>query len=161
MKALIRPDRKKPLDTVMEAAMQPLADFLRALHSAKGPAPPTSHDHLAHGLGYLGFGVGLVQLLSPWRFTRMLGLRGKEGLVRAYGARAIAAGALTLFDGRAGLFARLLGGGLDLAALAPALGRRNRKRNNAAAAAAVVGTILLLDVVVALSAPPRRAKRRR
>ncbi|HMA51383.1 MAG TPA: hypothetical protein VKP60_16605 [Magnetospirillaceae bacterium] len=161
MKALIWPDTKSPLDSLREAATQSLAGLMRAIRPAHGPAPPTGADRLARGLAYLSFGAGLAELLWPWRFTHMLGLRGKEGLVRAYGARGIAAGILTLFNDRAGLIARLLGGGLDLAALTPALGRRNRKRDNAAAAAAVVGTILLLDVLVAIGSPRRRAKRRR
>lgn len=161
MKALIWPDRESPLDTARKAAAQSLASLLRTLGLAKGPTPPTGFDRLSRGLGYLSLGVGLAKFLTPWRFTHMLGLRGREGLVRAYGAREIAAGALALVNGRAGVIARLLGGGLDLAVLAPALGRRNRKRQNAAAAAAVVGTILLLDILVALNSSHRRAKRRR
>ncbi len=156
MKALIWPAEKSRFDAMRDAAMQSVTDLVRRVRPSSGPPTLTGTDHLARGLGYLSFGIGLAELLSPWRFTHMLGLRGQEKLVRAYGAREIAAGVLSLVNRRAGLFARLLGGGLDLAALAPAIGRRNRKRDNAAIAAAVVGTILLLDVLVAATSPRRR-----
>lgn len=116
----------------------------------EGPSSLTSADRMARMLGWLSFGIGMAELLAPYRIASKIGLYGKGGLVRSYGIREIAAGILTLsIDRQAGLISRIVGDGLDMATLVPALNRRNRKRGNAATALLAVGLITLLDVCAA------------
>src|SRR5581483_3328947 len=94
------------------------------------------------------FGLGLVELLAPRSVTRALGMEGKEALVRAYGAREIGAGFMSLsIDRRTGLWGRVIGDGLNVATLLPALRRDNPKRDNVRLAIAMVMGVTLLDVI--------------
>lgn len=114
----------------------------------KGPSSLTGSDRLARALGWLSIGLGLAELAMPGRLAAMLGMKDKEGLIRAYGARELAAAVPTLsIDKRLGLAARIAGDALDLGTLASALGRDNPKRGNAAVATAVIVGITLLDVL--------------
>ena len=47
---------------------------------------------LAMGLGWFSLGLGLYELLAPEHLSRVLGLEGREGLLRFYGLREIGAG---------------------------------------------------------------------
>jgi hypothetical protein len=107
-------------------------------------------DRLARTLGWLSLGLGLVELLAPRRVTRSLGLQGREGLVRAYGAREIGAGLVSLsVDKKAGLWSRVAGDGLDIVTLLPALRDDNPKRNNVVLALTAVVGIALVDLIAA------------
>ncbi|MBB4615981.1 hypothetical protein [Sphingomonas abaci] len=113
----------------------------------KGPSSLTGADQLARALGWFSVGLGLAELIAPGRLARTLGLDGKEGLIRAYGARELASAVPTLsIDKSVGLAARIGGDALDLATLAGALHRDNPKWRNAAVATALVAGITLLDV---------------
>jgi hypothetical protein len=113
-----------------------------------GPSSLGAADQLARGLGWLGIGLGMAQLLAPQRFTQALGMGGMEPLVRAFGAREIASGMLTLStEKRLGLWTRLGGDALDIAALAPALDGYNPKRKNVKLAIAMVLGVSVLDIV--------------
>ena len=50
-----------------------------------GPSSLGGADRLARALGWFSLGLGLAELLAPRLFTHALGMRGSEGLVRAYG----------------------------------------------------------------------------
>jgi len=114
----------------------------------KGPSSLTGADRLARALGWFSVGLGIAELVAPGRLARSLGLDGKKGLIRAFGARELASAVPTLsVDKPIGLAARLAGDALDLATLATALGRSNPKRRNAAIATALVVGITLLDLV--------------
>lgn len=114
---------------------------------AKGPGSLTSWDQLARGLGWFSFGLGAAELVAPGRIAKSLGLDGKEWLIRAYGAREIAAGIPTLsMDKQVGLASRIAGDAIDLATLAPALRRDNPKRRNAMIATAAVAAVTALDI---------------
>jgi hypothetical protein len=114
----------------------------------KGPSSLTGADRLARALGWFSIGLGLTELVAPGRLARTLGLDGKEGLIRAYGARELASAVPTLsIDKPIGLGARIGGDALDLATLATALGRDNPQRRNAAIATALVAGITLLDLL--------------
>jgi hypothetical protein len=127
---------------------------------ATGPSSLGASDRLARALGWLSFGLGLVELLAPRRLTRALGMEGRENLVRLYGAREIGAGMLTLsLDKEIGLLSRMAGDALDLATLAPALRRDNPKRRNAEIALVMVFGVALLDVVGARAVPVRHNRR--
>lgn len=114
----------------------------------KGQSSLTGPDRLARALGWFSVGLGIAELVAPGRIARALGLEGKEGLIRAYGARELASAVPTLsIDKPVGLAARIGGDGLDLATLATALHSDNPKRRNAAIATAMVVGITVLDVV--------------
>lgn len=114
----------------------------------KGPSSMTSADRLARALGWLSIALGIAELVAPGRIARTLGLEGKDGLIRAYGARELASAVPTLsIDKPVGLAARIGGDVLDLATLAAALRPTNPKRHNAAIATALVVGITLLDLV--------------
>src|SRR5215208_7371781 len=61
-----------------------------------GPSSLSGADRLAKGLGWFSLVLGAAELIAPQRITRALGMEGKEALVRAYGAREIASGMLSL-----------------------------------------------------------------
>src|SRR3954454_14162447 len=80
-----------------------------------GPSSLGPSDQLAKALGWFSLGLGLAELVAPHAITRALGMQGKEGLIRAYGAREILAGVVSLSpDKQAGLWSRLAGDGLDI-----------------------------------------------
>jgi hypothetical protein len=113
----------------------------------KGPSSLTSADRLARALGWFSVALGMVELVSPQRLANSIGLDGREGLIRAYGARELASAIPTLsVDKHVGLLARIGGDALDLATLATALRPSNPKLRNAAVATALVAGITLLDV---------------
>lgn len=113
----------------------------------KGPSSLTSADKLARGLGWFSIGLGVVELVAPGRIARALGLEGREGLIRAYGARELASAIPTLsIDKPIGLAARIAGDALDLGTLSTALHQGNPKRDNAMIATALVIGITLLDL---------------
>jgi hypothetical protein len=84
---------------------------------------------LSTGLGWFSIALGAAELLAPRRITRALDAEGREGVVKAFGAREIAAGLAILqapaHAERVGT--RVAGDALDLAALA--LAARNAPRN--------------------------------
>jgi hypothetical protein len=100
----------------------------KILHT--GPSSLSAADRLARGLGWFSIGVGLTELFASGQITRALGLDGKEAMVKAFGAREIASGILSLSsEKRLGLWSRVLGDGLDIAMLASAERRRLRRTN--------------------------------
>lgn len=114
-----------------------------------GPSALPAADRMAKALGWFSIGLGLAEIFAPHRITRALGMRGSEGLVRAFGARELAAGMMTLsVEKPVGLMSRVAGDGLDLATLYFAYQRRNRKRDNVATAIGAVVGITILDIVV-------------
>ncbi|GGE01454.1 hypothetical protein GCM10011390_20410 [Aureimonas endophytica] len=113
----------------------------------KGPSSLSGADKLARALGWLSIGLGIVELVAPGRLARTLGLDGKEGLIRAYGARELASAIPTLsVDQPVGLAARIAGDALDIGTLATGFHRENPKRDNTAIALALVIGITLLDL---------------
>lgn len=126
----------------------------------KGPSSLTGADRLARTLGWISIGLGVIQLVAPGKLARTLGLDGKEGLIRSYGARELASAVPTLsVDKQVGLASRIGGDMLDLGTLASAVHPDNPKRNNAAIATAIVVGITLLDLVAysGVKAAHRRA----
>lgn len=90
-----------------------------------GASSLSASDRLARGLGWFSLALGAVELMAPGYITRTLGLNGKEALVRAYGARELAAAVPTLsVDSQVGLASRIAGDVMDIATLLPALRTR-------------------------------------
>jgi hypothetical protein len=115
-----------------------------------GPSSLTAPDRLGKALGWFSLGLGLIELLAPYRITRALGMEGQEALVRAYGAREIGSGMLSLSTERTlGLWSRVGGDGIDIATLLTALRDDNPKKHNVTTALAMVGGITVLDMLAA------------
>lgn len=125
-----------------------------------GPSSLGSADRLARALGWASIGLGIVELLAPSQITRAIGMEGHESMVRAFGMREIGSGFVSLGPEKdAGLWSRVAGDGLDMAALlAAALRRRNPKRGNAGMALACIAGITLLDMASAEAATARHAR---
>ena len=120
-----------------------------------------SSDKLARALGWFSLGLGLAELIAPRAITRALGMEGSETLVRAYGAREIGAGVLSLsVDKQYGLWSRVAGDGLDIATLCVGLRDSNPKRDNVALSLALVLGITVLDFIAAQATTARHARPR-
>lgn len=143
--------------------MTSIANITRAAGDPKilrsGPSSLGGPDRLARALGWFSLGLGLAELLAPHRFTRALGLDGKEALVRAYGAREIAAGLMSLsVERQAGLWSRVAGDGIDLTTLLAGLRHDNPKRDNVALALGMVLGVTALDIIGAQATGTRHAR---
>lgn len=105
---------------------------------------------LARALGWFSIGLGLMEIVAPRRMAGRLGLRGRHGLVRAFGLRELAAGTVILLDdGRnpAWLWARVAGDLMDLGLLETSHPYTRRRRKNLLAAKAAVIGATALDVL--------------
>lgn len=124
-----------------------------------GPSSLSGVDRLAKGLGWFSIGLGVAELVAANRITRTLGMEGKENLVRACGAREIAHGVLSLSpDKHLGLWSRVAGDGLDIAALMTAMRPDNPKRDNVGMALAAVLGVTVLDVIGAQGVTARHSR---
>jgi len=131
----------------------------KILHS--GPSSLGMPDRLSRALGWFSLALGFAELLAPKRITRALGMEGNENLVRAFGAREIGAGVLSLSpDSHIGLWSRVAGDGLDIAALLTGLRDDNPKRENVTIALAMVSGITLLDIIGAQTTTRRHSRNR-
>lgn len=122
----------------------------------------TGIDRAARLLGWFSLGLGLAELVAPKRITEAIGLEGKEGLVRAYGAREVAAGMTSLaVEADVGVWSRVAGDLVDIGTIAYAMRDADdrQKRNAGYALAAVVG-ITLLDAFVASQLTRQRSRSR-
>src|SRR5687768_13673830 len=106
-----------------------------------------AHD-LAYGLGWFSIALGAAELIAPQALARTLGMRGSEGLLRAYGIREIATdfAILSSKDPAPWVWTRVGGDALDLATLATGLHSDNPKRENVGVALAAVAGVTALDV---------------
>ncbi|QOG18151.1 hypothetical protein FOM02_13095 [Bradyrhizobium sp. SEMIA] len=143
-------------------AIGQIANFVRSKGDPKvvstGPSSFGASDRMARNLGWFSLGLGALEMLAPERVTRALGMQGQERLVRAYGAREIASGVLSLSaDKNAGLWSRVAGDGLDIVTLMGGLHADNPKRGNVALALLMVGGITLLDFATAKEVGARHA----
>ena len=117
-----------------------------------GPSSYKPVDNLGRALGWFSMGLGLTELLAPQVLTRWLGVEGKEGLVRAYGAREIASGIMCLsVNNDYGAYSRVGGDLIDLASLASAYRNDNPKKGNVATALALVAGITIIDALAGRS----------
>ncbi|MCJ8521398.1 hypothetical protein ABID21_004484 [Pseudorhizobium tarimense] len=124
-----------------------------------GPSSLSSTDRLARNLGWFSIGLGLAEMFAARSISRAIGMEGSENLIRAFGAREVASGMLTLsVERKAGLYSRVAGDALDLAVLSTAVKDDNPKRGNAAIALAMVAGVTLLDVAAALGTRQQRLR---
>jgi hypothetical protein len=104
----------------------------------------------ARALGWFSIGLGLAELLAPRTLARFLGIEGREGLLRAYGAREIATGIGILNSSNPApwLWGRVAGDALDIASLGKALAGSEKTGGVTAALGALAG-VTLADVATA------------
>jgi hypothetical protein len=108
----------------------------------------------ARGLTGFSIGLGLTELLAPEQVSKVSGVPLEPGLVRAYGLREIAAGALIAMSPAVGLWARVAGDALDIGTV---LGKaRDADRRRVALTVAMLVGVTVLDLWAA-----RRSSRRR
>jgi hypothetical protein len=119
------------------------------------------------GLGFFSISLGLIEVAAPGRLARWLGVEGKTAkrVIGLFGARELLAGGM-LLRGPAvstNVWNRVIGDGMDAAALALAFTRSDRKGPVAGALAFVAGAALLdfvaargLDEETARTFPPVR-----
>lgn len=122
----------------------------------------TGTDRAARLLGWFSLGLGLAELIAPGKITQAIGLEGKEGLVRAYGARELAAGVTSLaVEADVGVWSRVAGDLVDIGTIAYGMrdADERQKRNASIALAAVVG-ITLIDAFVASRLSHQRSRSR-
>ena len=102
---------------------------------------------VARGLGWFSIGLGLAEVIAGRRIGRSLGMEDKGWLLRVFGVREIAAGAMILASDRprAGVWARVAGDALDLAALGSGFTGENPEKENLTVAFAAVAGITALD----------------
>src|SRR5439155_13739234 len=114
-----------------------------------GPSSLKPLDRAGRMLGWASFALGATELLAPRAVTRWLGMEGREGLIRAYGAREIGAGILCLStNSDLGALSRAGGDLIDLATLATAYRDDNPKKANVGWAIAAVVGIAIADAAV-------------
>lgn len=107
-------------------------------------------DQAARTLGWFSLALGAAELFAAPSLARMLGIRGKENLIRAFGVREIMAGMTTLSTEKpTGLWSRFGGDLLDIAALCAVYRDDNPKKQNVGLALATVLGITLIDLVAA------------
>jgi hypothetical protein len=124
-----------------------------------GPSSLRAVDRLGKGLGWFSIALGVAELVAPKRITRALGMEGKEAIVRAYGARELASGILSLSpDKQIGLWSRVAGDGLDAAALMTGLRDDNPKKQNVEIAMLMIAGITLLDIACAQGITARHSR---
>ena len=117
-----------------------------------GPSSFKPVDRMGRALGWFSLGLGLTELLAPKVLTRWLGVEGKEGLVRAYGAREIASGIMCLsVNNDYGAYSRVAGDMIDLASLGAAYRDDNPKKGNVGIAIAAVVGITIVDALTGQS----------
>ena len=102
---------------------------------------------VARGLGWFSIGLGLAEVVAGRSIGRALGIEDRAWLLRAFGVREIAAGVVILAQDnpRAGVWARVFGDALDLAALGSAYTEDNPEKENLAVAIGAVAGITALD----------------
>jgi hypothetical protein len=110
------------------------------------------YKKIGAGLGYFSIGLGLLEVAAPGRLARWLGVEGKTAktVIGLFGARELLAGG-ALLRGPAvstNVWNRVIGDGMDAAALGLAFTRSNRK-GAVAGALAFVGGAALLDWITA------------
>ena len=102
---------------------------------------------VARGLGWFSIGLGAAEIFAGQEIGRALGMEEKTWLFRVFGVREAAAGVAILAMGnpKAGVWARVAGDVLDLAALGSGFTEDNPKKQNLAVAFATVAGITALD----------------
>jgi len=113
----------------------------------------------ARGLGWFSLALGFTELVFARGIARTLGMRGRDSLIRSYGARELATGIAILAakDPAPWIWGRVAGDALDIATLARYSGSDNPGRGNVAIAMGAVLGATALDVVTAQALPAQES----
>jgi len=126
---------------------------------SSGPSSLGTADVVSRALGWFSLGLGLAELLAPRRITNALGMEGNEALVRAYGAREISSGVLSLsIEKHVGLWSRVAGDAIDVLTLLGGLRADNPKRGNVGLALGMVVGIAAIDLLGANAVTVRHSR---
>src|SRR3954454_8058964 len=111
----------------------------------------SSRDKMAKGLGYFSIALGVAEIMAPRAVCRAAGIRGLESVVRAYGAREIAAGVAILasHNPEPWIWGRVAGDMLDIATVATGLRQDNSKRDKSVLALTTLATVPIVAVICA------------
>jgi uncharacterized membrane protein len=119
----------------------------------QAPLRDIGPERVARALGWFSIGLGLAQLLAPRAVARLWGSDGRHsGLIRCSGVREIASGLLIFSQGKrpvAGVWSRVAGDAMDLAALSAAAASPRSSKTGVALAAANVLGVGALDLLCA------------
>lgn len=116
-----------------------------------------SNIKAARALGWVSIGLGLTEIAVPGWVEQQLGVKGHRGIIRGFGLREIAAGMMILNQPGlnrnlvAGLWSRVGGDAVDLAALGKAKDS-TRRPEGLGTVSAIVTAITGIDILVALKA---------
>jgi len=117
-----------------------------------GPSSIKPADRFGRALGWFSIGLGLTELLAAPRLTKALGAEGREGFVRAMGARELVHGVLCLsVNNDYGAWTRVAGDMVDLAGLAAIYRDDNPKKGNVGMAIAAIIGCTVADLAAAQS----------
>jgi uncharacterized membrane protein len=103
----------------------------------------------ARALGWFSIGLGAAELFAPGLIGQMIGIRGKETLIRSMGIREIAAGIAVLTEKvpTRSMMSRVAGDAVDLALLGAGLTSPDAEKGKVGTAIGVVAGITALDVI--------------
>lgn len=120
----------------------------------------SSHDLIARGLGYFSLALGIAELAAPTAICRAAGIDGREGLIRAYGAREVATGIAILgsHDATPWIWGRVAGDAADIATVAAAAD--NPGRANTLATFAFLAGATALDAFCAVGLTTEKGNRK-
>jgi hypothetical protein len=104
---------------------------------------PNLHS-VARGFGWFSIGLGLAEMLAPGVVGRVVGMAGRDAVVRAYGVREIVngVGLLTARNPAPWMWSRVAGDALDAATVGTEAGRSPRAQVSMAVLAAVAAADL-------------------
>jgi hypothetical protein len=124
-----------------------------------GPSSLPAVDRLGRALGWFSLGLGLMEMVAPRTVTRALGMEGHEGLVRAYGAREIGVGVLSLSTERSvGLWSRVAGDALDIGTVVAVAGGNERKRGAVGLTLALLAGVAVIDLLAAQAVTAKHSR---
>src|SRR3954447_24256342 len=122
----------------------------------------SSRDKMAKGLGYFSIALGVAEIMAPRAVCRAAGIRGLESVVRAYGAREIAAGVAILasHDPEPWIWGRVAGDMADIATVATGLRQDNPRKDNTVLAMAVLTAVTAVDVACVTALGTQKGNRK-
>jgi uncharacterized membrane protein len=127
------------------------ATATRAPSRATGAVSKFTPEQVATGLGWFSIGLGLAEILAPGGMSRLAGAKTRHpALMRLYGLRELAAGAMIFSGARAaGCWSRVAGDIVDLATLAGTIAAPRTDKGRAIGSTAAVAGVTVVDALTA------------
>lgn len=136
-----------------------MRDLVRA--TALRGRSQSGRDKLAKSLGYLSIGLGIAELFAPKAISNAIGIRGLEGVIRAYGARELATGVAILASHapEPWIWARVAGDMADITTVTIGLKQGNGNRDRSMLALSTLVAVTALDIACANSLSAEKGNR--